>query len=78
MYIDISLVARILRNAEILTMQTSRNRLTVMATADVVVLGTQMVVYLGEISLLVSGIGITERGLPVVGEVLVVLHLLDA
>ena len=56
-------------------MQSCRDGLTIVATADVVVLGHEVVVYLLEVSLLVGSEGLLL--LPVVGEVLVVLHLLD-
>ncbi len=59
-------------------MQTSGDGLTVVLTTDVVELSTQVVVHLCEVSLLVGSLGIAERSLPVVSEVLVVLHQLHA
>ena len=47
-----------------------------MLAAHVVVLSHEVVVNLREVSLLVSCVGTACAGLPVVGEVLVVLHLL--
>ena len=48
-----------------------------MTTANIVVLRTEVVVYLGEVCLLISVVLVAERGLPVVSEVLVVRHLLN-
>ena len=57
-------------------MQTCGDGLAGVAAADVVVLSYKVVVHLLEVGLLVRGEGLLF--LPIVGEVLVVLHLLDA
>ena len=72
---ELLLVSRVLLDAEILALQTCGDGLAVVAAADVVVLSHEVVVHLLEVGFLVGGEGLLL--LPVVGEVLVVLHLLD-
>ena len=54
------LIAGILGDTEVLAAQARGDGLAVVLAADVVVLGTQVVVHLGEVSLLVGGVGIAE------------------
>ena len=54
------LIARVLGDTEVLTVQTSGDRLAVMTTTDIVVLGTQVVMHLCEVSLLVGSISVAK------------------
>ena len=71
------LIPRILSYTECLTRETCGDGLAVVLAVHVVVLGYEVVVHLLEVGFLVGGVGLSKAGLPVVGEVLVVLHLFD-
>ena len=72
------LVTRVLGDSEILAMQASRDGLAVMLTANIVIFGHEVVVYLGEVGFLISIVGIAKSGLPIVSEVLVTRNFLHA
>ena len=72
------LVTRVLGNAEILAMKARGDGLTIVLTTNIVILGHEVVVYLGEVGFLISIVGIAKSGLPIVSEVLVTRNFLHA
>ena len=70
------LIAWVLCDTEVFALQAVGDGLAVVLAAHVVVLGHEVVVHLLEVGFLIGSKGLLV--LPVVGEVLVVLHLLDA
>ena len=73
---NFSLVAWILGNAEILAVQTCGDGLTVVLTANIVIFGHEVVVYLGEVGFLIGIVSIAKGGLPIISEVLVTRNFL--
>ena len=71
-----SLIARVLGDTEVFTAEARWDGLAVVLTTYVVVFSFEVVVHLSEVSFLIGGEGLLL--FPVVGEVLVVLHLLHA
>ena len=72
------LISGVLGDAEILTVQTRGDGLAVVLTTNVVILGHEVVMYLGEVGLLISVVGVAECGLPIVSEMLVTRDFLHA
>ena len=70
------LISRVLSNAEILALESCWDWLAIVTATNIVVLRTEMVVYLGEVCLLLCGVFVAERGFPIVSEVLVFRYLL--
>ena len=69
-------IARVLIvNTEVLTAQSSRNRLTIVLTLDIVVFSHEVIVNLSEERLLIRSVGILTY--PVIREMLVLSHFLN-
>ena len=72
------LISGVLGDAEVFAMKACRDWLAVVLTTNIVILGYEVVVYLGEVGFLISIVGIAESGLPIISEMLVTRNFLHA
>ena len=70
------LISGVLGDAKVFAMKACRDWLAVVLTTDVIILGHEVVVYLGEVGFLIGIVSIAKGGLPIISEVLVTRNFL--